>query len=83
MARALHVRLDDDADADLRTLESADGLSASVAVRTALHEAAQRRRSRASLAEVARRLAADPVDRAEVDEVRQLMDELAPADLAD
>lgn len=73
----MHVRLDDDAERDLRALES-DGVSASVAVRGALQLAARKRRSRAALAQVAAELAADPEDRAEMAELLGLMDELAP-----
>ncbi len=58
-------------------LES-DGVSASVAVREALQLAARKRRSRAALAQIAAELAADPQDRAEIAEVRELMEELAP-----
>ncbi len=76
MGRSLHVRLDDEAEQDLRVLESG-GVSASVAVREALQLAARQRRSRAALAQVAAQLAADPEDRAEMAEVRELMDELA------
>ncbi len=54
------------------------GVSASVAVRKALQLAARQRRSRAALAQIAAELAADPQDRAEMTEVRELMDELAP-----
>jgi Arc/MetJ-type ribon-helix-helix transcriptional regulator len=77
MGRSLHVRLDDVAEQDLRVLER-DGVSASTAVRDALQLAARKRRSRSALAQVAAELAADPVDRAEMAEVRELMDELAP-----
>lgn len=77
MGRSLHVRLDDVAEQDLRVLERG-GVSASAAVRDALQLAARQRRSRSALAQVAAELAADPVDRAEMAEVRELMDELAP-----
>ncbi len=76
MGRSLHVRLDDEAERDLRVLESG-GVSASIAVREALQLAARQRRSRAVLAQVAAELAADPEDRAEMAEVGALMDELA------
>ena len=76
MGRSLHVRLDDEAERDLRVLES-DGVSASVAVRDALQLAARKRRSRSMLAQVAAELAADPGDRVEMAEVLELMDELA------
>jgi Arc/MetJ-type ribon-helix-helix transcriptional regulator len=52
--------------------------SDSEAVRTALREAAARRRSRSSLAREVARLAADETDRAEMRAVREQMAELAP-----
>jgi Arc/MetJ-type ribon-helix-helix transcriptional regulator len=77
MSRSIHVRLDDAADAALGLL-SADGLSDSEAVRAALREAGERRRTRAALAAEASALAADPGERAEARHVRELMAELAP-----
>lgn len=50
----------------------------SEAVRAALGEAARHRRRRSALADEAAALAADPVDRAEVAEILELMEELAP-----
>jgi Arc/MetJ-type ribon-helix-helix transcriptional regulator len=73
----LHVRLDDSSQSDLDLLK-AQGLNDSDAVRTALREAAERRRSRAALRAEAAALAADEADRAETAEVRELMDTLAP-----
>jgi hypothetical protein len=55
-----------------------DASSDSEAVRTALKEAAARRRSRSSIAEEVERLAADEVDRTEMRVVREQMSELAP-----
>jgi len=55
-----------------------DGLSDSEAVRTALREAAARRRARSSIAAEVRRLAADESDRAEMRSIREQMAELAP-----
>ena len=78
MSKAIHVRLDDSAAAALTLLRDAGGLSDSDAVRLALREAAERRRSRAALAAEARALAADEADRAEARAVRELMAELAP-----
>lgn len=72
------MRLDDSAAAALALLRDAGGLSDSDAVRLALREAAERRRSRAALAAEARALAADEADRAEARAVRELMAELAP-----
>jgi hypothetical protein len=45
-------------------------------VRTALAEAAERRRRRNSLAEEVRRISQDPADQAELAEVQALMDEI-------
>jgi Arc/MetJ-type ribon-helix-helix transcriptional regulator len=71
------VRLDDSSAAALRVVRR--GVSSdSEAVRTALQEAAARRRSRSSLAEEVERLAADEADRAEMRSVREQMAELAP-----
>jgi Arc/MetJ-type ribon-helix-helix transcriptional regulator len=55
-----------------------DGPSDSEAVRTALREAAARRRSRSSIAAEVRRLAADEGDREDMRIVREQMAELAP-----
>ncbi|HTA12155.1 MAG TPA: hypothetical protein VK765_01950 [Solirubrobacteraceae bacterium] len=82
MARALHVRLDADAEAALAVLR-AEGMSDSQAVRSALSEARARRRRRSALREEAKRLAADPVDRAELAALRDELDELSPAWPAD
>jgi hypothetical protein len=56
----------------------ASGMSDSEAVRTALREAAARRRARASLREEVLRLAADETDRTEMRIIREQMAELAP-----
>lgn len=76
-ARSLHVRLDDSAAAALDVVR-AGGLSDSEAVRTALREAASRRRLRSALADEVHRLAADAADREEMQIVREQMAELAP-----
>lgn len=55
--------------------------SDSEAVRTALREAAARRRARSSIAEEVERLAADAEDRAEMQAIREQMAELAPESL--
>lgn len=78
MARSLHVRLDD-ATAAALDLVRAEGLSDSEAVRTALREAAARRRIRSALRDEVRQLAADEDDRAEMRLVMEQMAELAPA----
>jgi hypothetical protein len=72
------VRLDD-ASAAALDIVRADGLNDSEAVRTALGEAAARRRSRSELREEVCRLATDPADRDEMRLVREQMAELAPA----
>jgi hypothetical protein len=77
MARSLHVRLDDASVAALEVVRG-DGLTDSEAVRTALREAAARRRSRSAVREEVRRLARDEADREEMQIVRRLMAELAP-----
>jgi Arc/MetJ-type ribon-helix-helix transcriptional regulator len=55
-----------------------DASSDSEAVRTALREAAARRRSRSSIVEEVERLAADEADRTEMRAVREQVAELAP-----
>jgi len=77
VARSLHVRLDDSAAAALEIVR-ADGLSDSEAVRTALREAAGRRRVRSALRAEVERLAADEADREEMRSVREQMADLAP-----
>lgn len=78
MSRSIHVRLDAAAAAALEIVR-AEGLSDSEAVRTALREAAARRRVRSALSAEVRRLAADEVDREEMRVIREQMDELAPS----
>jgi hypothetical protein len=77
MARALHVRLDADSEAALTVLRS-EGMNDSQAVRRALTEARAHRRRGAALREEARRLAADPADRAELKALRTAFDEFMP-----
>jgi len=77
VGRSLHVRLDDATIAALDVVR-AEGLSDSEAVRTALREAAARRRVRSALRGEVRRLAADEADRAEMRLLREQMAELAP-----
>ena len=75
MARAISVRLDDEADKALKILE-ATGLSQSEAIRTALlSEVRHRRRSKELAAEVAA-LEADEVDREEMLGIAALMEAL-------
>jgi hypothetical protein len=77
MPRSLHVRLDDTSAAALDIVR-AGGLTDSEAVRTALREAAARRRVRSALRDEARRLAADERDREEMRVIREQLAELAP-----
>jgi hypothetical protein len=77
MGRSLHVRLDDASAAALDVVR-AEGLNDSQAVRTALQEAAQRRRTRAAVREEVRRLAADRADVGEMQDIRDQMADLAP-----
>lgn len=77
MSRSLHVRLDDASAAALEVVR-AGGLTDSEAVRTALREAAARRRVRSALREEVRRLAVDEGDRQEMRIVREQLAELAP-----
>jgi len=77
MGRSLHVRLDDVSAAALDVVR-AGGMSDSEAVRTALREAAARRRVRSALSQEVGRVAADEVDREEMRIIREQMAELAP-----
>lgn len=75
MARAISVRLDDDADKALRVLEAA-GMTQSEAIRSALVASVQRlRRSKELAAEVAA-LEADPEDCEEMTAVAEFMETL-------
>lgn len=80
MSRSLHVRLDDSSAAALQIV-GGGSMSDSEAVRTALRESAARRRTRSSIAEEVKRLAADEADRTEMRIVREQMAELAPDSL--
>jgi antitoxin component of RelBE/YafQ-DinJ toxin-antitoxin module len=77
VGRSLHVRLDDAATAALDVVR-AEGLTDSEAVRTALQEAAARRRTRSALRDEVSRVAADERDRKEMRIIREQMSELAP-----
>jgi len=72
------VRLDDSAEVALGVIRGGEGLTDSEAVRTALREAAARRRARSSIAEEVARLVSDEGDREEMRLVREQMAELAP-----
>ena len=77
MARSLHVRLDDASAAALEIVR-AGGLTDSEAVRTALREAAARRRVRSAIRDEVHTLAADERDREEMQLIRKQLAELAP-----
>ena len=77
MARSLHVRLDDASAAALEIVR-AGSLSDSEAVRTALREAAARRRTRSAVRNEVQRLAADEHDREEMRLIREQLAQLAP-----
>jgi hypothetical protein len=77
VTRSLHVRLDDSSAAALEIVR-AGGLTDSEAVRTALREAAARRRVRSAIREEVRSLAANKADREEMRIIREQMAELAP-----
>ena len=78
MTKSLHVRLDDSAAAALEVVR-ATGMTDSEAVRTALREAAARRRVRSALLEEVQRVAADEGDREEMRIIREQLAELAPS----
>ena len=77
MPRSLHVRLDEASAAALEIVRG-DGLTDSEAVRTALREAAARRRVRSAIRTEVRRLVADKRDREEMRIIREQLAELAP-----
>lgn len=75
MAHAISVRLDDEAERALRSLEAA-GLSRSEAIRSALIESARRMQRRSELAAEVAALEADDADREEMLEIACLMESL-------
>lgn len=75
MAQAISVRLDDDAQRALRTLEAA-GMSRSEAIRSSLIASADRLRRRSALAAEVAALEADDADRDEMLAVAGLMESL-------
>ena len=77
MTRSLHVRLDEASAAALDVVRAA-GMTDSEAVRTALREAAARRRVRSAIRAEVRRVGADESDREEMRIIREQMAELAP-----
>lgn len=75
MGEMISVRLDEDARRALAELE-ATGMSRSEAVRAGLVVAARRLRDRRALAPEAAVLAEDEADRAEAQQVAEMMEEL-------
>jgi Arc/MetJ-type ribon-helix-helix transcriptional regulator len=75
MAKAISVRLDDEAFHALRRLEAA-GVSRSEAIRAALVESAARLRDRDALRREVQALESDPEDRREMLEVAEQMESL-------
>jgi len=75
VARAISVRLDDEARRALAQLETT-GLSRSAAIRLALVAAGARLRDRRALAAEVAALEADEADRAEMSAVAELMEQL-------
>lgn len=77
MTRSLHVRLDDASAAALEIVRAGEP-SDSEAVRTALREAAARRRLRSAVRDEVHSLAADTRDREEMRVIREQLAKLAP-----
>lgn len=77
VARSLHVRLDEASETALEVVRLG-GMTDSEAVRTALREAAARRRARSAIREEVRLVAADQDDREEMRVIREQLAELAP-----
>ena len=75
MARAISVRLDDDAQRALRCLE-ATGLSQSEAIRSALLASADRLKRRSEVAAEVAALEADEADRAEMLAIATMMESI-------
>jgi len=73
VAQAISIRLDEEADRALRTLEAA-GMTRSEAVRSSLIASADRLRRRSELAAEVAALEADPDDRREMQLVADLME---------
>ncbi len=72
VARAINVRLDPESERALRLLKSARGLTSSEAVRAALTEAAAQLVSDEEIRQAARRIANDPNERLEAEELDRL-----------
>ncbi|MEO5840656.1 MAG: hypothetical protein ABIQ73_20275 [Acidimicrobiales bacterium] len=75
MTKAISVRLDEDAQRALRTLQ-ASGMTRSEAIRTSLLASADRLRRKKALATEAAALEADDADRSEMALVAELMEAL-------
>jgi Arc/MetJ-type ribon-helix-helix transcriptional regulator len=75
MARAISIRLDQEAERALARLE-ASGMSRSEAIRAALVESANNLRRRQEVAAEVAALEADEADRKEMQEVASLMESL-------
>lgn len=75
MAQPVSVRLDDEAERALRSLEAA-GMTRSEAIRSALIDSARRLQGRSDLAAEAAALEADVADREEMLSVAALMESL-------
>ncbi len=75
MAQAISVRLDEEAERALRSLEAA-GLTRSEAIRTALIDSARRLQQRSELAAEVAALESDEADRQEMLAVASLMESL-------
>jgi Arc/MetJ-type ribon-helix-helix transcriptional regulator len=75
MPKAISVRLDDEAERALRTLE-ASGLSRSEAIRTSLLASAARLRHKRALAAEVAALESDDEDRAEMLSIASLMESM-------
>ncbi|MGH2789783.1 MAG: hypothetical protein ACRDJ0_02205 [Actinomycetota bacterium] len=75
MARAISIRLDQEAERALARLE-ASGMTRSEAIRAALVESAKRLRRRQEVAVEVAALEADGADRKEMNEVASLMESL-------
>jgi antitoxin component of RelBE/YafQ-DinJ toxin-antitoxin module len=78
MAKAISVRLDDEAQRALRILE-ATGLSQSAAIRAALLASAERVRKRSDLAAEVAALEADEMDRVEMLSIASMMESMRAA----
>jgi antitoxin component of RelBE/YafQ-DinJ toxin-antitoxin module len=78
MAKAISVRLDDEAQRALRVLE-ATGMSQSEAIRSALLASAKRLRNRSELAAEVAVLEADETDRREMLSVAAMMESMRAA----